>query len=99
MTAWEDEIAKYEKETRHSIPDDVKIAVMMKETKGHLQEHLRLQAGNLRSFWDVKSTIMEYFRSKQVFSEPVPMQVGANYWRSSKGKGSPKGKGKGFKGK
>ena len=59
MTAWEDEISKYEKETGHSLPDDVKIAVMMKETKGHLQEHLRLHAGNLRTFQEVKQTVME----------------------------------------
>lgn len=41
-------------ETLSSLPDDVKIATMMIETKGSLQEHHRLNAMDLKSYSDVK---------------------------------------------
>ena len=46
LSTWEEEINKYEKETSTQLSDDIKIGILVNETKGKLQEHLRLNAGN-----------------------------------------------------
>ena len=103
LAAWEDEVAKYERETSTSLSDDVKFAVMMNETHGHLQEHLRLNAASLTRYSEIKDVIVNYFKSRQIFNVKDPMQVdgiwGFKGYKGKKGKGKGKGKGKdNFKG-
>jgi len=64
FSSWEDEIIKYEKETKTPISDYVKIGILMTEIKGPLQEHLRLHATTVTKYHDIKDIIVNYFRIK-----------------------------------
>ena len=92
-------------------PDQVKIAVLMNETTGPLQQHLHLNAGQAPTYPMIREIITEYYRTTTAFARlqqqasssvntnhnggPAPMGISATY----KGKGG-RGKGnKGYKGK
>ena len=60
---WEFELSKYERDNNTQLPDQVKIAVLMNETKGPLQQHLQLMAGATPTYTDVRATIMEYYQT------------------------------------
>ena len=108
---WEFELNKYERDNNTQLPDQVKIAVLMNETNGPLQQHLQLMAGATPTYTDVRATIMEYYRTTTAFTRlqqgasssvatnynggAAPMDIGA----INKGKGKGKNKGKGKKGK
>ena len=47
FATWEFELAKCETNSGQTLPDSVKIAVLLNETKGPLQQHLQLQYGAL----------------------------------------------------
>ena len=111
FSVWEDDLVKYEKETKTKLSDDIRIAVLMTEIRGPLQEHLRLNAATVTKYEDFKDIIVNYFRIKQHYKTSTNsndnssnnMDVGA-FWRKGKGKFGFKGKGKGkgkysFKGK
>ena len=108
FSSWEDEILKYEKETKTQLSDDVKIGILMTEIKGPLQQHLRLHATMVTRYQEIKEIIVNFFRIKNHYYKQehtsTPMDIGA-YWRKGKGNyfskgGKPKGKGKyGSKGK
>ena len=109
FSTWEFEINKYERDNNTILPDNIKIAVLMNETKGPLQQHLHLNAGAAPAYADVRATIMEYYRTTTAFSKlqqtasssvatnhnggAAPMDIGAI------NKGKNKGRGKGKKGK
>ena len=108
---WEFELNKYERDNNTQLPDQVKIAVLMNETKGPLQQHLHLMAGATPTYTDIRATIMEYYRTTTAFNRlqqqasssvatnynggAAPMDIGA----VNKGKGKGKNKSKGKKGK
>ena len=50
FTTWEFQLAKYEQDNRTLLPDAIKIAILLNETKGPLQRHLQLQAGNITTY-------------------------------------------------
>ena len=99
---WEFELNKYEQDNNTQLPDQVKIAVLMNETKRPVQQHLHLVAGATPTYTAIRSTIMEYYaftRFQQGASSSVstsfnggaaPMDIGA----IKKGKGKYKSKGK-----
>ena len=91
LASWEEEINKYEKETSSQLSSDLKIAVLMNETKGRLQEHLRLHSGSIKTYSEIRDVILNYYRSQEAFRGPSPMDVG---WMQWKGHGKGKGKGK-----
>ena len=108
---WEFELNKYEQDNNTQLPNQVKIAVSMNETKGPLQQHLHLVAGATPTYTDIGYTIMEYYRTTTAFTRlqqgspssvstsfkggAAPMDIGA----VNKGKGKGKYKSKGKKGK
>ena len=110
FTTWEFEIARYERDNPAPIPDNIKIAVLLNETKGALQQYLQLRAGTIQRYPDVHELILEYHRASTAFfkmqvqqqalntstgsTDPQPMDIGLMY----KGKGKHKGKGKSYKG-
>ena len=111
FSTWEFEVDRYERDNNTQLPDQVKIAVLMNETTGPLQQHLHLNAGQAPTYPMIREIITEYYRTttafarlqQQVFSSvstnhnggPPPMDISATY----KGKGG-RGKGnKGYKGK
>ena len=95
---------KHERATGTSLSDDLLVTLMMNKTRGHLQQHLRLQANSLRTFDQVLVIIKEYYQSRHLVSSklqdsqgPAPMDIGAAWKGRGKGKkGKGKGKGKGF---
>ena len=109
FSTWEFELARYERDNNAQLPDQVKIAVLMNETTGPLQQHLHLNASATPTYVEVRTTIMEYYRTTTAFSRlqqqsssavssnlgggPAPMDIGATYKGRGKGKGKHKGKG------
>ena len=101
---------RYERDNNTQLPDQIKIAVLMNETTGPLQQHLRLNAGQSPTYPMIREITTEYYRTTTAFARlqqqassavstnynggPAPMDISATY----KGKGG-RGKGKGYKGK
>ena len=105
---WEFGLQRYEADNTTRLPDQVKIAVLLNETRGPLQQHLHLHAGTSPTYAEIRATIMEYYRTTMAFTRlqqhssavssnlgggTAPMDIGATY--KGKGKGKHKGKGKG----
>ena len=44
---WEYDVSRYERDTATPLPDSVKIAILLNETTGALQQHLQLRAGQI----------------------------------------------------
>ena len=109
FTTWEFQLSKYEQDNNTLLPDAVKIAILLNETKGPLQQHLQLQAGNITTY---ASMVIKYYRATASVTRlqaitsgsnnqgPAPMDIGATWYNKGKGKkGKHKGKGKYNKGK
>ena len=102
---WEYEVTKFERDNSMTLPDQVKIAVLLNETTGPLQQHLQLLAGTNQTYAAIRTTITEYYRATTAFSRMQASQapssaVGTSY---SGGTGPMDigaiGKSKGYKGK
>jgi len=104
---WEFELQRFEAANTTRLPDPVKIAVLMNETKGPLQQHLHLNAGASQTYAQIRATTMEYYRTTMSFTRlqqqssavsrnlgggTAPMDIGAAY-KGTKGKGKGKNKG------
>ena len=112
FATWEFELSRFERDNGQQLPDSVKIAVLLNETTGPLQQHLQLLSGSNPTYRQVKDTIIEYYRSNTAFTRlaqsssvathygggQAPMDIGAFHKGKGKNKGY-KGKGKGNKGK
>ena len=113
FTTWEFQLSRYEQDNSTPLPDAVKIAIQLNETKGPLQQHLQLQAGNITTYAQIRSMVIEYCRATASFTRlqaitsgssnnqgPAPMDIGATWYNKGKGKkGKHKGTGKYNKGK
>ena len=113
FSLWEFELSKYERDNNTQLPDAIKIAVLLNETKGPLPQHLQLSANTTPTYTDVRTTIMEFYGTTTAFSRlhqaasssvatnfnggAAPTDIGAINTRA-KGKKGHKGKGKGKKG-
>ena len=99
FTTWS-QLSKYEQDNNTLLPDAVKIAVLVNETKG--------QAGNITTYAQIRSVVIDYYRATAMFTRlqaitsgsnnqgPAPMDIGATWYSKGKGK---KGKGKYNEGK
>ena len=74
FATWEFEIAQYESDNKAPIPDNIKIAVLLNETKGALQQYLQLRAGTIQRYVDVRELILEYHRASTAFSKMQALQ-------------------------
>ena len=61
-------------ESTVTIPDSIKIATLLNETKGALQQHLQLTASNTRDYNTVRGIIIEYYRTTASFSRMQQLQ-------------------------
>ena len=68
LVLWEQEISKYEVETQSPLPDSIKIAVLINGTTGPLQEWIQLNGSNMQVYTNVRTSIVNYVRSKKTFS-------------------------------
>eukprot|EP00438_Fugacium_kawagutii_P036716 Skav213889 [mRNA] locus=scaffold245:101765:108896:- [translate_table: standard] len=109
FSAWEFEVHRYERDNGTTLPDGIKIAVLINETKGALQQHLQLTASTVTQYAQLRTIILEYYRAQASFGRmqqqqaaaaaatsqgPAPMDIGAFNKGFNKGKGKSKGKGK-----
>ena len=110
---WEYDINRYEKDNGTALPDGIKIAMLLNKTKGALQQHLQLRAGQITNYIEIRAVILDYYKTISAFWRSTSA-VGANYnggaapmdvdniWRKGrnyKGKGKGKGNYKGSKSK
>ena len=99
FTTWEFQLAKYEKDNHRLLPDAVKIAILLNETKGPLQQHLQFQAGCYRAA-SSSNRLQAITSGNSNNRGPARMDIGATWHNSGKGnKGKRKGKGRYNKGK
>ena len=104
FSQWEFELYKFERDNGQALPESVKIAVILNEAKGPLQQHLRLLAGQSPTYNTVRTTIMEYYRATTAFNK-LKQQTSSSVNTNHGGGTAPmdisaiKGKGKGYKGK
>ena len=56
FTTWEFEIARYERDNQAPIPDNIKIAILLNETQGPLQQYLQLRAGAIQRYADIRDS-------------------------------------------
>ena len=70
FATWEFQLSKYEQDSNTLLPDAVKIAILLNETKGPLQQHLQLQAGNITTYAQIRSMVIEYYRATASFTTP-----------------------------
>ena len=68
FSTWEFEVGRYERDNNTQLPDQVKIAVLMNETTGPLQQHLHLNAGHAPTYNAIREIITEYYRTTTAFS-------------------------------
>ena len=81
---WEYELTRFERDNSTTLPDQVKIAILLNETTGPLQQHLQLLAGTNQTYAAIRTTITEYYRATTAFSRMQASQapssaVGTNY--------------------
>ena len=96
---------RHEKATSRALQDDLLVTMMVNKTHGSLQQHLRLNVGDLTTFDDVLEIVKNYYQSRHLAnwkhtsasnSDPAPMDIGALKGKGKYGKGKF---GKGFRGK
>ena len=102
FATWEFEINRYERDNSTILPDNIKIAVLLNETKGSLQQHLQLTASHVTDYQQIRTIVIEYYRAAASFSRmqqlngqqpkddkgPAPMDIGATWkGKNNKGKG------------
>ena len=96
---------RHEKATSRPLQDDLLVMMMVNKTHGSLQQHLRLNVGDLTTFDDVLEIVKNYYQSRHLAnwkhtsasnSDPAPMDIGALKGKGKYGKGKF---GKGFRGK
>ncbi len=106
FSQWEHDVQSYEQDNGTPLPDGVKRAILLDQTKGALQQHLQLNATTATTYNQIRTLILEYYRSTAAFMRmqavtgttasnnqgPAPMEIGATN-KGQKGKGNGKGKG------
>ena len=87
---WEADIARWERDTGTVLPDTVKIGILHNRTSGALQQHLRLNAGRLATFIDVRNVLLDYFRSPSAYraQQAPPFRPYSNHSTRSSHSGS-----------
>ena len=72
------DINRYEKDNGAALPDGVKIALPLNKTKGALQQHPQLRAGQITNYIEIRAVILDYYKTISAFSRSTSA-VGANY--------------------
>ena len=102
---WEFELTRFEQDNNTTLPDQVKVAILLNETTGPLQQHLQLLAGTNQTYTAIRETITEYYRATTAFNRMQATQAPSSSVGTSYNGGTAPmdigalGKGKGYKGK
>ena len=78
FTTWEVQLSRYEQDNNTLLPDAVKIAILLSETKGPLQQHLQLQAGHITTYAQIRSMVIEHYRATPSFTRLEAITSGGN---------------------
>ena len=70
-----EEIHIYGTDSKQIVAEDMNIAVLMNNTSGTIQDHLRVNECVIDSYQQARSVILNYIRSNQQFG-PTPMDIG-----------------------
>ena len=111
FSTWEFEVERHERDNNTQLPDQVKIAILMNEATGPLQQHLHLNAGQAPTYPMIREIITEHYRTTTAVARlqqqasssvstnynggPAPMDSSATY----RGKGGRGTGNKAYKGK
>ena len=55
---WEHDVARYERDHTSAPPESVKIAILLNETTGALQQHLQLRAGTITHYSEIRNVVV-----------------------------------------
>ena len=69
FATWEFEINRYERDNSAILPDNIKIAVLLNETRGALQQYLQLTASHVTDYQRIRTIIIEYYRAAASFKK------------------------------
>ena len=97
ITAWEREIATYERDSGKFLDDEIKVgAVLLRLPKSQLKTHLLMRIDQLKKSTDFRDEVSGISRAIAVAqSQPTPMDIGAvGKVKSGKGGKGSKGAGK-----
>ena len=97
ITAWEREIATYERDSGKILDDEFKVgAVLLRLPESQLNTHLLMRDDKLKKWTDFRDEVAAIFRAIAVAqSQPTPMDIGAvGKGKSGKGGKGSKGAGK-----
>ena len=64
---WESELSKYERDNNAQLPEQVKIAVLLNETTGPLQQHLQLLVSSIKRYSQHKTSSWNTTEPQQHF--------------------------------
>ena len=64
----EHDINRYKKDNGAALPDGVRIAILLNKTKGALQQHLQLRAGQIVNYSEIRAVILDYYKTISAFS-------------------------------
>ena len=97
ITAWEREIATYERDSGKILDDEIKVgAVLLRLPESQLKTHLLMRVDKLKKWTDFRDEVVAISCAIAVAqSQPTPMDMGAvGKWKSGKGGKGSKGAGK-----
>ena len=79
ITAWEREVATYERDSRKVLDDEIKIGTfLLRLPESHLKTHLLMRVDKLKKGTDFRDELVAISRAIAVAqSQPTPMDIGA----------------------
>ena len=66
---WEYDINRYEKDNGAALPEGIKIAILLNKTKGALQQHLQLRAGQITNYIEIRAVLLDYYKTRFQLSQ------------------------------
>ena len=84
FATWGLQLSRYEQDNNTPLPDAVKTAILLNETKGPLQQHLQLQAGNITTYAQIRSMMIEYYRATASLTRLQAIASSSNQQRLDK---------------
>ena len=96
ITAWEREIATYERDSGKILYDEIKVgAVLLRLPESQVKTHLPMRVDKLKKSTDFRDEVIATSRAIAAQSQPTPMDIGAvGKGKSGKGGKGSKGVGK-----
>ena len=92
FATWEFETNRYERDNSAILPDNIKIAVLLKETRGALQQHLQLTASHATDYQRIRTIIIQYYRECNNSMDNSPRTTKVQHQWSSEQHGKEKAK-------